>query len=68
MTTMITLTEEERRILLQLLEEQIRELHTEIHHTDLGDAKKFLKERLALVEQLRKEVENAEECAAAWPT
>lgn len=68
MTIQLTVTEEERQLLIEMLTEQIRVLHTEIHHAATGDAKHYLWERLTLTEKLLKEMETAEECAAAWPT
>lgn len=50
--TTLALADEERRLVLQLLEQEIRDLHHGIHHCRLLDAKRALQERLAAAERL----------------
>lgn len=52
MQSTLMVSEEERQLLLELLAEERRELHPEIHHTDNRSMRHELKDRLVMVEHL----------------
>ncbi len=55
----LKLNEEERRLLVELLECDISDLRTEIAHTDRREYKEMLKNREALMKKLEQELELA---------
>jgi hypothetical protein len=68
MALQLMLAEEERRLLLELLDQEILDLHGEIHHGSTADCKAELRKRLEMAEMLRKEMHELIEVGAAWPT
>ncbi len=48
----ISLTETERRLLIEVLEREIREVRSEVYHAESHDVKEMLKERAACVRGL----------------
>ncbi|MBI3097253.1 MAG: hypothetical protein HYY93_03265 [Planctomycetes bacterium] len=63
METVLTLGEAERRVLLDLLDQERGELHQVIHHTSPG-GRVELKERLLVVEHLVARLREREEARA----
>ena len=68
MALQLMLAEAERKLLVELLEQEIQEIHGEIHHCSTADCKRELRARLEMVEQLRAEMRELVEVGAAWPT
>ncbi|MEN6409217.1 MAG: hypothetical protein ABFD44_05860 [Anaerolineaceae bacterium] len=62
---MITLylTEEEEKILLNMIEERLNELHTEICHTDDHEYRIMLKNRKAVILKLQNALRQSENSA-----
>lgn len=52
MQSTITMNEQEREVLLELLTDERRELYPEIRHTDSAAVREHLKDRLVLVDHL----------------
>ena len=58
--TQLTLTNDEHKLIQDLLENEITELRDEISNTDNLDFKNMLKEREAMVKKLQKDLQQAE--------
>jgi hypothetical protein len=52
----LSVTEQEKSYLLELLESAHTSLLHELHHTDTADYKEMLRERVELVEKLRRKM------------
>lgn len=60
-----TFTEEEIRLLIELLEAECRRLPVEIHHTYRGEFKEHLRRRLSLAEALLERLKTCQNARAA---
>lgn len=63
MITQPTLTREEWALVLELLEQELHELPSEIHHTDRADYREKLHTRRVVVERIERTLRRALE---AW--
>ena len=54
---MLDLTDEERELLVELLETRYKTMLHEIHHTDTYEYKRLLQQKADLMEKLREKVE-----------
>ena len=54
---MLEITEQEREVLLELLETRLTAMLHELHHTDARDYKEALKQRFDLIEALRAKIQ-----------
>lgn len=54
----IIVTDSERELLLEVLEERYTSMLRELHHTDTHDYKQFLTGKLELLEKLRDKLQN----------
>jgi len=54
----LDLTDEERELLVELLETRYKTMLHEIHHTDTYEYKRLLQQKADLMEKLREKVEN----------
>jgi hypothetical protein len=61
----LILNEQEREYLKELLETAQTEAYRELHHTDLHDYRKMVKEKIDLLETLRARLENKAESVPA---
>ena len=55
---MLDLTDEERELLVELLETRYKTMLHEIHHTDTYEYKRLLQQKANLIEKLREKMEN----------
>jgi hypothetical protein len=55
----IVLTEEERALLVELLDAEVQSLHSEIYRAESHEAKTLLKERMTAVTNLLQKVQQA---------
>ena len=58
-TRMITLSDKEQTLLIELLDAELNELPHEVHHTDDHDYRQFLEEKADALKRLRKRVKEA---------
>ena len=56
---MITLSDRERTLLIELLDAELKKAPHEIHHTDDHDCRQFLREKADAPERLRRIVKEA---------
>lgn len=55
----LEITEQERLLLLELLEAKNAAMFHELHHTDLRDYKTYVRQKIELLEGLKSKVERA---------
>jgi ADP-dependent phosphofructokinase/glucokinase len=66
MTSMtLDITEQERRLLLELLEAKNTAMFHELHHTDSRDYRDYVRQSIELLEGLKSKVERASPSPAA---